>query len=277
MGVVCTQFPRFSEYYGHYKETGIGLACEEAARIILEDTKPFHIVERTIDEEEFEDEEYDGLLCKGIEKVRNCLFDVMNSDMEFADKLSVLLDTGEYIQELINRNDYKAILEYVPRYVNREALPYEEADIMEIWDTYDSMEVLNVEWTEFVKDLTASLHKDDYVRNLSGFNKENYPFTGYDKLVCYYLFRYLLQSVYDHDFAGKIYFMTANLILIKEMDIYIYKRDGMLTKEQHMECIHMFSREIEYSTDNLDTLSEEFLFSDIFCKERLESIVRTLF
>lgn len=71
--------------------------------------------------------------------------------------------------------------------------------------------------------------------------------------------------------------MTANLILIKEMDIYIYKRDGMLTKEQHMECIHMFSREIEYSTDNLDTLSEEFLFSDIFCKERLESIVRTLF
>ena len=60
MGVVCTQFPRFSEYYGHYKETGIGLACEEAARIILEDTKPFHIVERTIDEEEFEDEEYDG-------------------------------------------------------------------------------------------------------------------------------------------------------------------------------------------------------------------------
>lgn len=277
MGVVCTQFPRFSEYYGHYKETGIGLACEEAARIILEDTKPFHIVERTIDEEEFEDEEYDGLLCQGIEKVRSCLFDVMNSDMGFADKLSVLLDTGEYIQELINRNDYKAILEYVPRYVNREALPYEEADIMEIWDTYDSMEVLNVEWTEFVKDLTASLHKDDYVRNLSGFNKENYPFTGYDKLVCYYLFRYLLQSVYDHDFAGKIYFMIANLILIKEMDIYIYKRDGMLTKEQHMECIHMFSREIEYSTDNLDTLSEEFLFSNIFCKERLESIVRTLF
>ena len=34
MGVVCTQFPRYTEYYGAVKETGIGLACEEAARII---------------------------------------------------------------------------------------------------------------------------------------------------------------------------------------------------------------------------------------------------
>ena len=48
MGVVCTQFPRYTEYYGAVKETGIGLACEEAARIICQDKEAFTFNEETI-------------------------------------------------------------------------------------------------------------------------------------------------------------------------------------------------------------------------------------
>lgn len=32
IGIVCDQFPRFTEYFGNVKERGIGLACEEAAK-----------------------------------------------------------------------------------------------------------------------------------------------------------------------------------------------------------------------------------------------------
>lgn len=49
MGVVCTQFPRYTEYFGNIKEMGIGLACEEAERIILTDKKPFLLVSIDID------------------------------------------------------------------------------------------------------------------------------------------------------------------------------------------------------------------------------------
>ena len=62
MGVVCTQFPRYTEYYGAVKETGIGLACEEAARIICQDKEAFTFNEETISEEEVSDAEFDAPL-----------------------------------------------------------------------------------------------------------------------------------------------------------------------------------------------------------------------
>ena len=49
MGVVCTQFPRYTEYYGAVKETGIGLACEEAARI----RKHLHLMRKRFRKKKF--------------------------------------------------------------------------------------------------------------------------------------------------------------------------------------------------------------------------------
>ncbi len=41
---ICTLHPRFRNFYGSFVETGLGLCCEEAARIILEETAPFSLV-----------------------------------------------------------------------------------------------------------------------------------------------------------------------------------------------------------------------------------------
>ena len=57
LSVVCDQFPRYSEYYGEIKESGIGLACEEAERIIFSENKTFTTVLKPCDEEYSEDEE----------------------------------------------------------------------------------------------------------------------------------------------------------------------------------------------------------------------------
>ena len=52
---MCDQFPRYSEYYGEIKESGIGLACEEAERIIFSENKTFTTVLKPCDEEYSED------------------------------------------------------------------------------------------------------------------------------------------------------------------------------------------------------------------------------
>ena len=41
-----------------------------------------------------------------------------------------------------------------------------------------------------------------------------------------------------------------------------------------MELIHIFSREVEYSEENLEDLAEEFLFDDIFEKEQLCALLK---
>lgn len=45
---ICTDHPRFRSFYEGFTEIGLGLCCEEAARIILSETEPFSL---TADEE----------------------------------------------------------------------------------------------------------------------------------------------------------------------------------------------------------------------------------
>ncbi len=40
---ICTLHPRFRNFFGSFTETGLGLCCEEAARIILTEEEPFSI------------------------------------------------------------------------------------------------------------------------------------------------------------------------------------------------------------------------------------------
>ena len=36
---ICREHPRFYEWYGEYKDAGVGLCCEEAVRLLLESEK----------------------------------------------------------------------------------------------------------------------------------------------------------------------------------------------------------------------------------------------
>lgn len=42
---ICTDHPRFRNYFSDRVEMGLGLCCEEAARLILNQTEPFRLVE----------------------------------------------------------------------------------------------------------------------------------------------------------------------------------------------------------------------------------------
>ncbi len=41
---ICTDHPRFRTFYENDTEIGLGLCCEEAVRLILNETEPFHLI-----------------------------------------------------------------------------------------------------------------------------------------------------------------------------------------------------------------------------------------
>ncbi|MBE7041710.1 MAG: hypothetical protein E7400_07075 [Ruminococcaceae bacterium] len=52
---ICTLHPRFRNFYSDFFETGLGLCCEEAARLILSEKEPFSVLmpaDVTLSEEE---------------------------------------------------------------------------------------------------------------------------------------------------------------------------------------------------------------------------------
>ena len=51
---ICYLHPRFSNYYEDFAETGLGLCCEEAARIILTDEEKFSLpLQSSVENDEF--------------------------------------------------------------------------------------------------------------------------------------------------------------------------------------------------------------------------------
>lgn len=293
MGVVCTQFPRYTEYYGAVKETGIGLACEEAERIIFSDKEYFSLISEEIDEAETPDSEYDKELAEKLFRVRDRLFTLMEEpSFTLHEKLIILLNIAYEIQEAVNRNRYDEMNSFfdmpiekmAPEYINKAYVKQEPQKAVErILYPYEELEVLSADWQEQMNMLFDSLHSDavateEYEAIGKAFMKDiKGRLYEYENLVKYFLFRYFMKAAYDHDIFGKAQMITANYLVIRDMDMLKWlKQNKTFTFADRIDTVHIFSREVEYSQDNVIALAEEFLFDDIFQLENLCGLLQNL-
>lgn len=295
MGVVCTQFPRFTEYYGSIKETGIGLACEEAERIIFTDRKPFSMDIEDIDEEEVIDTEYDNVLANYLFKVRDLLFKMIdNKSISLHNKMIYMIEIGKHIQDLVNENNTEEIQNIINllQQNNYEALQLDKQNINidenssmyeveSILNAYSELEILNEQWQYYLDDMYDMLHSEDMspadysvlVKEFTEYIKDrNYE---YSNMLKYFVFRYFMKAAYDHDVFGKLQLSVTNYFVIRDMDIVKWlKNNREFSFEDRIETVHIFSREVEYSEDNLEVLAEEFIFDDIFKVENLIALLK---
>lgn len=298
LGVVCAEFPRFTEYYGNVKEKGIGLACEEAERIIFSDRDVFSMVEMEDSEGCEEDSEYDSELGRQLFAARDAAFLLLeDQSLSIHEKLIVLLSMGADIQELINHNQVNDIKNLITRYTSDHGDrclqelhdAYEEDSypnisvkdgIRSILYAYEELETLNPEWTNALNHIIEIFHNDQMDDNAySILASEFYNQLGersyeYKNLLEYFVFRYFMKAAYDHDVFGKIQLMVTNFLVIKEMDIDAWlTHNKTFSFENRIDTVHIFSREVEYSEDNLEILAEEFIFDDIFKKDQLIALL----
>lgn len=295
MGVVCTQFPRFTEYYGSIKETGIGLACEEAERIIFTDRKPFSMDIEDIDEEEVIDTEYDNVLANYLFKVRDLLFKMIdNESISLHNKMIYMIEIGKHIQDLVNENNTEEIQNIINllQQNNYEALQLDKQNINtdenssmyeveSILNAYSELEILNEQWQYYLNDMYDMLHSEDMspadysvlVKEFTEYIKDrNYE---YSNMLKYFVFRYFMKASYDHDVFGKLQLSVTNYFVIRDMDIVKWlKNNREFSFEDRIETVHIFSREVEYSEYNLEVLAEEFIFDDIFKVENLIALLK---
>lgn len=306
LGVVCAQFPRFSEYYGDIKESGIGLACEEAERIIFTDRKAFSFDCKDIDEEPVEDSEFNNALAKSLFVYRDKVIALMDRDdieYSFTDKLRAVMLTACHIQELVNNNSYDELTDTInsldlTHMLNEVSGDGEGADftacegVYRVLCAYSGLEVLNPRWSDALDEVFETLHKTDEDDNISIADSQSYDALSkefmqyisaqdrvyeYNNLIKYYVFRYFLKASYDHDILGKAILTVANWIVIRDMDIARWLNNNKsFTFDDRIDTVHIFSRQVEYSEDNLWQLNEEFMFDDIFDVDPLTALLQIL-
>ena len=148
---ICDDHPRFRNYFESRTEIGLGLCCEEAAKLILEKETKTGIFEIDEDGEPFspseEDEEFFDL--------REEIFDaVQNREKTFAERIS----------------DVFGIF----------GAKTPETDFEKLAKLCLSLERLDEKWTEVLEEI---------VKNPSA--PENFDETAAEQLLCYFIFRHL--------------------------------------------------------------------------------------
>lgn len=200
----CRTFPRFIYDFGATREIGISFSCPVASDMMY-NAKSFDF-ETDVNSDlptlnDIDAEKY-FLLYKGRAEAYEIAKDKNKSIRE---RLNDLLDLGVLLQEKL--------------------FPYDEGgDDIAFFDVFKNPELINPEWKEKVENFSLKQVSDTQ-------SNEN--------ILMYFLYKYLMQAVYDDDALSKIKMAVLGVL------INTYFGEDSWT-------VHLWSKETEHSQYNMD-------------------------
>lgn len=200
----CRTFPRFIYDFGATREIGISFSCPVASDMMY-NTESFDF-ETDINSDlptlnDIDAEKY-FLLYKGRAEAYKIAKDKNKSIRE---RLNDLLDLGVLLQ--------------------KKLFPYDEGgDDIAFFDVFKNPELINPEWKEKVENF---------------FLKQVSDTQSNENILMYFLYKYLMQAVYDDDALSKIKMAVLGVL------INTYFGEDSWT-------VHLWSKETEHSQYNMD-------------------------
>ena len=230
---ICREHPRFVEVFGDLKELGLGLCCEESARLLLASSEPLRF-------EEFLDDETPEILSGDSLAIRDAM-------LEFrADMFSRLSDRKIPLPSRIS----EMLCLVATSQGETVSLPDSPAEKIweEIWDFLSGLESLGKTW-----DLAMSR-----ARKETGLGEANGIFSDTDgeRIVAYQVFRYLGKSLYDGDMLSKAKFAALFWLILQKFGRCLACEDSGVPPK--VEALKLLSKQLEYSEENMDALSRAF-------------------
>ncbi|MDO5291535.1 MAG: flagellin lysine-N-methylase [bacterium] len=290
---ICTEYPRFTLEYGNVREKCLGLSCEEAGRLVFLDTEKTTFEETSIpfDYEEDEDElQMVGELTKARD---HAITIIQNRELPISDRIALVLRFASDVQVDLNEKGLSSIDAIIKDYsgvkVKEQAEGIHNLTLendrqllfKERFKRFLGLEILDDEWKESAARVTAlfdTVTEEQYLQYREGFlsyYKEQGRDYEYEHLLVYFIFRYGMKAVYDQDFLAKIKFAVASFLVIRDMDVErFHSNGGNFTVEDRIDVARIYSKEVEHSEDNLETLADDFMFEEIFdIKRMLQEII----
>lgn len=250
--IVCAEYPRFTGQYGPIVERGLGMSCPAAAELIFKSGMGFLEQELEGETEEADEEFLNRLLF-----ARGKIFDILRGgDLPVVERIASALCYAKSVQERINNNETFEGIEIRTNFDEFKNSPKEDIE-RQMLDVFDTLEVMDGRWT---------LELEKAEKNVGEYPYEN---TFYDKLAVYFVFRYFLKALFDCDIYSKTRLAAVSFLMIRRMDAARLLQNGAFAFADRVEIAQIYSKQVEYSQDNLDALYDEFLFNDVFSLENL--------
>ncbi len=248
---ICSDHPRYFEWFDGLKEGGVGLCCEAAAELIL--SRPFALSETDIPDEGAAgcyDEELFALIFSARSEMLNILG---NEDIPLADALCRILDIAADVQESIDM-----------------PFPDVETDgsddaLSRIFSCLTELEPIDENWLPYIKECTDSF----------GYMPEHSSSTDLylRRIAQYLIFRYLLKSVYDGKILGYAKLAAVSCIVIERLYRYSALKKGRCSLSDCAETAKNYSKETEYCEENMEKLLELFADEPFFSISALKALL----
>ncbi len=215
---ICQNHPRFFNYItADRTEAGLGIVCEEACRLILENDKPFALtkVEDLDDDDCDYDCDFDPLPHR--ERIISTL---ESTDSDFEAKLAVLRDSFD-----------------IPR----------EFDPDEWLERFLSLEILDADWERCLRESDGSLLRTSS-ENSRRFGKY------YERLLIYFVYRHVSVAYSRENLRARLAFAILSVDVIRSLFEDGLTResdaDSAEALSKLIDTARRYSAEIEYSEDN---------------------------
>ncbi len=283
---ICREHPRFYEWYEGLTEVGLGLCCEAAVRLMLEHKEPIRFVEEACEEPDGQkEEEADAEFLELLFAARDTAFAILqNRNYSVWDRLIQFLDYTKVLQDALDFGDlielsdvisvYEDLTEYekIPEAVTgqiRERRAYGYRGMLEVCR---ELEAIDDSWMKHLEELYDLTDGEDDLADyeaemLCSTEERSYE---YEHLAVSFVYRYFMKCRKDRDVYSKGCLTVFSLLMIRLLDIETWKMTGKLTTEDRVQNIKCISKEVEYSEENLEMLSEAFWERDEVSKSELK-------
>lgn len=243
---ICTRHPRFFEWYGDIREGGLGMCCEEAARLWLSFSGSLRLVEKESMEP---DDGERPFWYSPLFSLRQKLFILLEDNSRpVLQRLMLFLQMCQQAQGYLDNQE--------PELMANLSIPAlmvpETADTpLALLSFYCELEVMDPSWPKRLRKALA---------NLSGNWNRRKDFllhggeTWLSRIAEYLIYRYLLKACFDEDIAGRgrwivSYCLVALAVALEEMGTQFSQKSGT-------ELAKALSKEVEYSESNLEALAD---------------------
>lgn len=241
---ICREHPRFYEWYGNYKDAGVGLCCEEAVRLLFEGDGVLEY--ETVETQEISDDDTPEDICKSVFELRKSLFSIIN------DRSLTLSDRIERCFLKIGAKDVIAPCSADEFFAECVEIAKEMSPFDELWEKY----ILRLEALDFqeVKKRINKALSENQIR--------------YEKSLSYFVFRHFIKACFDGDLLS--HFKFAMIMTILEMLIDCVNGD-LLFNTRYL------SKQVEYSEENIDALTDECCFNALISENNILAFLNELF
>ena len=253
---ICSEHPRYFEWFGNVKEGGTGLCCEASAKLIL--SRPFTLCEKEVPDEEASGD-YDEELFSLLLETRKAMLRVANDkDIPIGRALIQVLDIAEETQQYIE----------IPGTLKRKVC-YEKNTIKEIFRCFYELEPIDASWLPYISKC------EEAFPSAPPYSGEYNPYIR--RIVSYFIFRYAMKSVYDGRILGYTVFAAVSAVFIS----WLFRCSAVAEQpcgfEECALIAKNYSKETEYCEENMEKLLELFETEPFFAPEALKAVIAESF